>query len=288
MHKKSFLSWLWYAVRLVAGAGIYAVGFRLFLYPNAIVGGGVSGIAMILNYLSALPVGLLSILLNIPIFIIGWRKFGFRFMLGSLAGMLLSSVLVDLVGLLEVTATQEPLLAAIYGGLLSGLGLGLVFSTGATTGGVDIVAKLLRLRMPHINMGVLILGLDALVVLSFALLFRRYDSAMYAIISMFIMSRAMDLVLYGTVNAKLCYVITENSEGVSRAILENLGRGVTVLRGAGGWSGEEKTVLLCAVGRRQAVQLRQLVQQVDDSAFLIITDAREVFGKGFADFERED
>ena len=264
------------------GSVIYAAGFQFFMYPNAIVTGGVSGIAMIINYLTALPVGVLTVVMNIPLFIFSWKKFGLRFILYSLAAMLFSSILVDLLSLLQVEVTHEPLLGAIYGGVIHGFGAGLIFRTGATTGGTDIIAKYLRRKYQHINIGTFILAMDVVVIIAFALIFRRYDSAMYAMICMFITTKVIDLVLYGAVNSKVCYIITDDTAAVSAAIMQKLNRGVTLLHGAGGWSGKEKDVALCVIKQRQIVELKQTVREIDEKAFVIVSDSREVFGEGFS------
>ena len=268
-------------LKTVFGAAVYAAGFQFFMYPNAIVTGGVTGVAMIINYLASLPVGALTLAFNVPLFLFSWKKFGLRFILMSLLGTVLLSVFVDLFALLDVFVTHEPLLGAIYGGLIHGLGLGLVYRAGATTGGVDIVAKFLRLKYPYINFSTFILGLDAAVILAFALIFQRYDSAMYAVICLFISTKMIDLVLYGAVNSKVCYIITDESQKIKDGIIAELRRGVTFLHGRGAFSGRDKDVILCVIRHRQIVELRRLVERTDPGAFMIVCDSREVFGQGF-------
>lgn len=269
-------------LKIIVGSFIFALGFQFFMYPNAIVTGGVSGIAMIINYLTGLPVGVLTVLMNIPLFLFSWKKFGPRFILYSLSSMLLSSLFVDLLALVPLEITREPLLGAIYGGAIHGLGSGMIFLTGATTGGTDIIAKYLRHKYQHINIGTFILGMDVVVVAAFAVTFHRYDSAMYAMICMFITTKVIDLVLYGAINSKVCYIITDESVKIKDAIMEKLGRGVTFLHGEGGWSGKEKDVVLCVIKQRQIVELKQLVKRIDEAAFMIVSDSREVFGQGFS------
>ena len=167
---------------IVLGALIFAVGFRLFMYPNNIISGGVTGVAMIINKLSRLPVGVLTIVLNIPLFVLAWKKFGLRFIVDSLVGMLLSSIFVDLLAIPNIVATTEPLLASIIGGVLKGLGLGMIYWEGATTGGSDIVAKLVRKRYPYINFGTIVLVLDAVIIVAFAIIFNDWQAAMYSVI----------------------------------------------------------------------------------------------------------
>lgn len=269
-------------VKIVIGAALYAVGFQFFLYPNAISTGGVTGIAMIINFLTGFPVGVMTIIINIPLFIFSWKKFGLNFIIASLVGTILASVFVDLFAQIPLEVTHEPLLGAIYGGIIKGFGLGVVYQAGATTGGVDIVAKFLRHRYQHINFSTFILGLDVVVIVAFAVIFKRYDSAMYAIICMYIASKMIDLVLYGAINSKVCYIITEKSAEIKDGLVNQLHRGVTFLHGKGAWSGEERDVILCVIKQSQIVELKHLVRAVDDHAFVIVSDSREVFGNGFS------
>ena len=281
-QQRSVRQWIVVYLKILIGSALYAAGFQFFLYPNAIATGGVTGIAMIINFFSGFPVGIMTLIINVPLFLFSWKKYGLSFILASLAGTVLSSVMVDVFSLIPLEVTHEPLLGAIYGGIIKGLGLGIVYHTGATTGGVDIVAKFLRQRHQHINFSTFILGLDAAVITAFAVLFKRYDSAMYAIICMFIASRVIDLVLYGAVNSKVCYIITDKSEEIKDGILNDLHRGATFLNGEGAWSGQTKHVILCVIKQSQIVELKQLVKAKDDQAFVIVSDSREVFGNGFA------
>lgn len=268
-------------IKIVIGSALYAAGFQFFLYENEIVAGGVTGISMIINYLTGLPVGVMTIVINIPLFAFAWKKFGIRFIIASLAGMLVSSVLLDLCALVTLNITTDAFLASVYGGIITGLGLGLVYSGGGTTGGIDIAAKFLRRRHPHINFGTLILILDAIIIAVFAVLFKKYDSAMFAVVSIFITSKVIDLVLYGVSNSKLCYIITDDSEGINAAISERTGRGVTLLHGQGGYTREDKEIILCVIKPQQIVELRRIVHEIDENAFVIVSDSREVFGNGF-------
>ncbi len=268
-------------LRIALGSFIYAIGFQFFLYRNAIPTGGVTGIAMILNYVTKIPVGALVFVMNIPLFLAAWHFIGFRFLLGSAVGMALSAVFVDLFSLLPISLTSEPILAAVFAGVIKGFGLGLVYSTGATTGGIDIAAKFLRRRYQYINFGTIILALDIAIIIAFAIIFRLYDSAMYGIVSMFLCSKVIDFVLYGAATSKMCYIISDKSDRVKEDIVRHLKRGVTVIHGEGAYSGKEKQVLLCVVKRQQVMELRTIVQAGDENAFMIFTDARDVYGEGF-------
>ena len=268
---------------IVLGSVLFAAGFQFFLYPNSIIVGGVSGIAMIINYLTDLPVGVLNIVLNIPLFILAWRHFGTKFIVSSLVGMLLSSVLVDLFALLNYCPTQDMLLACIIGGAVKGFGLGIIYYAGTTTGGTDIVAKFVRLKFPYINFGTLLMLTDAVIIIAFAVIFKKVEGAMYAVISMFVVSKVIDLVLYGIDNSNVCYIISEKSEQLVQDITDRLHRGVTILEGEGAYSHQNKQVLLCVVKRTQIADIRKIIKNIDENAFFIITDAKNVFGKGFGD-----
>ena len=273
---------------ITVGSALYAAGFQFFLYHNAIPTGGITGLAMILNYLTDLPVGVMTIVMNVPIFLVAWKVIGLRFIIASLGGMALSSVFVDLFALLPVNATTDPMLACLFAGAIKGLGLGLVCSVGATTGGVDIVAKLLRRRYQNIRFGTLILALDLVIIAVFAVIFERYDRGMYGAVAMFISSKVVDFVLYGATTSKMCYIISDENERVREALVTKLHRGVTVVKGIGAYSGQEKQVLMCVVKRQEAMELRRLVRESDEKAFLIISDAHDVYGKGFTNLDSKE
>lgn len=268
---------------IIVGSALFAAGFQFFLYPNSIIVGGVSGIAMIINLLTKLPVGLLTIVLNIPLFIIAWRYFGTGFIVSSLVGMLLSSVFVDLFALLSISPTNDMLLACIIGGAVKGLGLGIIYYAGATTGGTDIIAKFIRLKFPYLNFGTVVLITDCFIIVAFAVIFNKVESAMYAVITMFVVSKVVDLVLYGIDNSSVCYIISEKSDQLVTDITDRLHRGVTILEGEGAYSHQSKQVLLCVVKRTQIADIRKMIKSIDENAFFIITDAKNVFGKGFGD-----
>lgn len=268
---------------IAIGALIASAGFEFLLYPNNIVVGGVTGIAMIVNKLTGAPIGALTIAMNVPLFIVAWKKFGLRFIIDSFIGMALSSVFIDLLAIPHISLTAQPLLACIIGGVIKGFGYGVVYWEGATTGGSDILAKLVRRRYPYINFGTITLILDASVMVAFAVIFTNYESAMYGVIAMFVTSRVVDLVLYGIDTSNVCYIVSNRSKEVADQITSTLHRGVTILHGEGAFTGEEKQVLMCVVKRSQSVEIRRLVKNADEDAFLIVTDAKNVFGHGFGD-----
>lgn len=280
---KLALPYLW----IVLGSAVYALGFVWFYMPNRIAYGGVTGIAQIINAIFGWPsIGVIIILVNIPLFLAGWRLLGRRLLINSLLATALSSLFIDLISGLYTFSAMEPLLACIYGGVSMGASLGLIFLQGATTGGTDIAARLLKLRVGWLPMGRIILILDLVVIVSAAAVFRQLDSALYGLVSLYISTLVMDGVLYGTDTAKVAYIISDHYQQIADAITRDMDRGVTILHGEGSWSGTEKKVLLCAFKKRQITELKRTVKELDPDAFLIVCEAHEVLGDGFRKYDK--
>ncbi len=278
----------WDAAKILFGVLVTGFAFRCLTFPNNIVSGGVTGVAQIINLLTGFPVGVCTILINIPLFLWAWKSLGRRFVVLTGICMFLSSLAIDLMEPYAKPLTSDPLLAAVYGGLFKGAGFGAIYTTGATTGGVDIPVRMLRRKYPHINFGTISLGINAVIIFGFALIFQRYDSAMYTLICMYISNKIINLILYGPVNSRLCYIISDRSEDLRHAITERLGRGATLLQGHGAWSGKEEQVILCVVKPPQIAALRRLVREIDESAFVVVSDARSVYGQGFESIQQDD
>lgn len=269
-------------IKIILGATIFAMGIQWFYHPAQLLSGGITGVALIINYINShFRVGIMMIALNVPLFVVALKHYGWRFIASSFIGMISSSLIIDFLGTFRIDFTTQPILAALYGGVLTGFGLGLVYSTGATTGGTDIIAKLIRERFPYLNFGTLILYLDAVIIAAYAVIFHKFDNAMYTVVGIYVASKMIDLVLYGTSQSKLCLIISEHSDEIKEAIVEKLHRGVTVLYGKGAYSGADKQVLLCAIKHQQIVEIRNVIRGIDESAFVIVTDARDVFGQNF-------
>lgn len=267
---------------ITLGAVVYAIGFQYFMFPNHIVAGGVTGIAMILNRFTNWPVGMTVLVMNIPLFLIAWRHFGLDYLIGSLVGTAISSVCVDLFASTGIVATTDPMLGSIIGGVIKGAGLGMIYYVGASTGGIDIVAKMLRQKYQQINFGTIVLILDVVIVAAYAFVLQRYQSAMYSLIGMYVVSKVVDLALYGIDNSSLCYIVSEKSEELAKEIISgHVHRGVTILEGEGAYSHQTKHVIMCVIKRTQIGEMRRLVRRVDERAFFIVTDAKNVFGNGF-------
>ena len=274
-------------VKIVFGSAVAAVSFRYLTYPNNIVSGGVTGICQILNLLFGLPVGVMTIVLNIPLFLLARKTLGRSFVIYSGICMVLVSAFIDLLEPIASPVTTDPLLSAVYGGLLNGLGYGVIYTTGTTAGGTDILTRLMRRKMPYLNFGTISLSLNAAIIVVFAVIFHNFESCMYTVICMYICNKVVDLLLYGPSNSRLCYIISDHSEELRDAITHQLGRGVTMLKGTGAWSGKDKQVILCVIKPVQIGSLRRLVREIDVSAFLVVGDARCVYGHGFDNIQEE-
>ncbi len=265
---------------ITAAAAIYAVAVSLFLDPNSLAPGGVTGIAIILNRLAGMETGTWMFVINIPILVIGMWKFGWKFILSTLYCTAVTSFFTNL--LTPVGAvTADPLLAALVGATLMAVALGLVFKAGATTGGTDIIIKLLRLKFPHLKTGFLFLLTDAVIVTASAFVFQNLDTALYAGIVVFINSVLLDLVLYGRDGAKMFFIISDSPETIVSRLLEELDISATYISGKGAYSGLDKKVILCVVKKPLSPKLEEIVRQEDPTAFTIITSASEIYGEGY-------
>ena len=277
------------AVLLITLAAlIYALSFVWCFDPNGIAFGGITGLAQIVNRLfPAAPVGVTVIVLNIPLFILGWQLIGGKLLVSSLYAMFISSVFIDLLTPLYDWQPMEPLLACIFGGLLMGASLGVVFLQGATTGGTDLAARLLKLKFKWLPMGKLLMGVDLAVIVLVALFFRNLNTALYGLVALYISTLAMDGILYGLDNAKVAYIISDHNDEISSAIVQDLDRGVTILHGQGAYTGAEKQVLMCAFKQREIAAIKAAVKDIDPDAFLIVCNAHEVLGDGFREYKKD-
>lgn len=277
-----------YAI-IALGSLIFALGFDWFFAPNQIAMGGVTGLAQVINVLiPALPVGILTIILNIPLFLAGWKLIGFHLLASSLFSMAVSSVAIDVIAAWYTFPPMDPLLACLCGGAVMGAGFGLVFAQGATTGGTDIVARLLKLRFPWLPMGKLLLVPDGVVLALAAVAFGQVETALYGAVALVVMAKVMDAVLYGTDASKVAIIVSDRWREIADVLLREQDRGVTILRGQGAYTGAEKQVLMVAFPQKEIVQLKRTIRDLDSSAFLIVCNAHEVLGEGFGDYHKEE
>lgn len=266
---------------ITLSCALYALGFNWCFSPNHLSVGGFTGIAQIVNYFSpGLSIGLLVVVLNVPLFLLSWKRVGKIWLITTLYATVVSSAFIDLLAGVYTFSPMEPVLAAVYGGVLVGLGCGLLMRQSATTGGSELAARLLKLRFPAVSIGTLCLLVDGIVTISYAAVFRDLTQALYAMAALFISSKVTDWVVYGGNAAKVAYIISEEYEAITRQLLA-LDRGVTLLDGRGGFSGKPKNVILCAFSRGQIVAIKAIVKEADPEAFIIVCDAHEVMGEGF-------
>ena len=270
----------------LAGALIYAVGLGFFLEPNRLSAGGVAGIALLVSQTLPIGTGILILILNIPILLLGMWKFGVRFMGMTIGVLVVSSPLIDLFASWGAL-TEVPLLAALAGGALMGTGMGVLYRAGASSGGMDVVAKLIHLRFPHFRTGAIFMVLDSVVVAATALVFRDIDLALYAAVGILVSTYLLNIVLYGSDEARMVYIISDKPEELADMILKR-DRGVTFLQGYGAYSGNEKKVLLCVLRPKELPFARELVASCDPNAFMIVAGASAVFGEGFKPYGAED
>ena len=276
----------WIIVTL-AGSAIFALGFDLFLMPNDLNPGGISGLSMIVVELLGFgSVGTLSILINLPLFLLGGIKIGRRFFFGSLLGMTASSVLIDAFAFMGLNGT-EPLIGALYGGVVCGLGLGLVFVCGTSTGGSDILVRLLKLRYRNVPIGQISMTFDAIVVILTGLVFHDVTKALYTGVTVFVLGKVLDAVVYGFDYSKVALIISKEYEEIARQIGLKLDRGATFLHGEGSYSGRQTKVVLAAIKRQQLAELKEVVTAIDPDAFIIVQEAHQVLGDGFSRYTKD-
>ncbi len=272
---------------VITGASfLYALAVALFLDPNSLAPGGVTGIAIILNRLTSVETGTWILLLNIPILALGIWKFGVKFLLSTLYCTVMISVFTNMLAGVGAV-TNDPFLAALTGSTLLAVSLGCIFKAGSTSGGTDIIVKVLRLKFPYLKTGSIFLATDAAIVTASAFVLRDIEKAIYAGLTVFLVSKILDLVLYGQDEAKLMYIISDRSEVITRRLLEDLDIGVTHMKGKGGYSGEDKNVIFCAMKKRLAPKAEDIVKEEDPSAFMIVTSATEIYGEGYKSYFSE-
>ena len=265
----------------------YAVGISLFVEPNNIASGGVTGIAIILNKAIGGSTGIWFFVINIPILLIGMWKFGFKFLMSTVYCTTIISVFTDLLSRYGSPLTNDVLVATIAGGILTAIGMGGVFKAGATTGGMDIVVKLCKLKFPYMKTGSLFLIMDFLVVLASAFVFQDIDRAFYSAMEVFVTSTLLDMVLYGRDGAKLIYIISDKSEKIAARLLDELNIGVTYMEGQGAYSGREKKVIMCVTKKQIAPRAEEIVKEEDPNTFMIVSSASEIYGEGYKSYFSE-
>lgn len=280
--KRAFLEYL----GIGFGCILTALGLVIFLVPNKIAAGGVSGLATVLHYLTGFPVGTAMLIFNVPLFIIGVKVLGRHIGFRTLYGIIILSLGTDLLEPFLPVLTHDPLLASLYGGVVSGLGMGLVFKFRGTTGGTDLVAALLHRFFPGISIGQGLLIIDAFVIALAGVVFNA-ELALYAVVALFVSSKIIDLIQEGFNLAKALFIISDHADEIRVDILTKMGRGVTTLCGKGGYTGQPKNVLLVVVSRAEVAEVKELTLSKDPRAFVILTEVHEVMGEGFQEWMQD-
>lgn len=265
----------------LAGSALYAFGFAYFIEPNNISPGGLTGVAAIVNYLLGLPTGAVLFCLNIPLLILGLKKMGSNFVIKTLFVTAVTSVLIDLFAAVLPDFKGERLLAAIFGGALSGLGLSLVMLKGATTGGIDIIAVILKQKFPYLGIGRLVLILDSVVITLAAICYKEIETALFAVVAIFISGNLLDAMLYGSDKGRLVFIVTNKGGEVAKAIFNNINRGVTVLPSYGAYENKNNQTLICALKVNEVDNAIKTVFHTDPNAFTVVTVTGGTFGRGF-------
>ncbi|MBQ8732722.1 MAG: YitT family protein [Oscillospiraceae bacterium] len=263
------------------GGLLVALGIRLFTAPNEIAPGGVTGLATIFNHLFGLPIGGLILGLNLPVFALGWKSEGRTYVLRSLLSTGILTLMVDVVCRPVPPYEGNPLLAALFGGVLMGAGVSLIFLRNSSTGGTDILSRALVRRFPHISIGKFMMGIDLLVVLTGIMVYRNIEAGLYAVITIFVATRVVDGILCGVEEGRLVFVVSSKAEEIAGEVLSHLARGVTLFKTVGAYSGREGHTLLCGVGKVEYFRLKQIVHRVDPDAFMISATAGQILGEGF-------
>ena len=286
---KKYIEFIWDIFLLTLGSLVFAVGVACFLDPNSIASGGVSGIAIIITkFTDVLSTGTVIALINVPILLVGTIVFGFKFLGSTMYAVLVSSLAVNIFGEYVGALTDNLLLAAVGGSVLVGAGVGLVFRTGATTGGTDVIVKLLRLKFRHLPTGIVFGIVDGCVCLLSGLVFHNIEIIIYAVISLMLQGMIMNKVLYGSDSARMIYVISTENKAIASRLMEEVDVGATYMQGNGAYTGKEFDVLMVVLRAKQLPRARDIVKQVDDGAFMIVTNATSVFGEGFKKYDSEE
>jgi uncharacterized membrane-anchored protein YitT (DUF2179 family) len=269
------------AAAIVVGSGLTALGIASFTMPNNIAPGGVSGLATAIAHVIPVPVGIMSLLINVPIFLLGLRTLGWKPLVKTGISTVLLSVLIDLFTLLPIQYTSNILLAAVMGGALMGIGIGILFTRNISTGGGDLLSLILKRKRPHLSLGSLMMVLDGTVVAIAVLVFGEVEVALYSIVTIFCCSKLIDAIIQGVDYAKVVYIITENGEDIVRRLTLDMGKGVTQVFARGGYTGRDKMMIMTVSRRTELAEVQKIMRECDPAAFVIYLDATEVHGEGF-------
>lgn len=266
---------------IAIGSFLYAIAVSAIIDANMLSAGGVTGISTLIHHFSGIPSGLLVFVINIPIIILGIVKLGGRFIIKTAIATIFVSISLEITERFIPTYKTDDILAALFGGIIMGLGLSLVFMRGGTTGGVDIIAKVINRRFRHLTVGRVLLTMDGIVILLTAFAYKNIETALYSVIAIFVSSKVMDTLLYGSDKGKIIYIVTSCPEEISKQIIEQVGRGVTMLSAKGAYTGKERQMLMCTVRLNEVSAVYSVVNELDKNAFIVVGEAGEIIGEGF-------
>ena len=284
---KKYAEHIYWVAKIFLGCAVFALGMDLFLFPNDLTAGGISGVALILTHITGFStVGIITAMINLPLFLIGGKKIGLKFFVGSLFGAAFLSLFIDLFAFLPPLET-EPLLGAVYGGVLCGLGAGVVFGSQASTGGSDIIVRLLKQRYRNMPLGHLTISFDFIVATLTGIVFGDMTRTLYSLIAIFVTGQVLDAVIYRFDYSKVAIIVSKRHEEISHGIGTEIDRGVTYLYGQGYYSKEDTKVILTAVKKNQLSELIQLVNRIDPEAFIIVQEAHQVLGNRFKHYSND-
>lgn len=291
MSKRQKLrEYLWTIFKLTIGSALYSLGVAYFLDPLDLAPGGLTGIGIILDNFIPLGPGVIVFILNIPILALGLRRFGKEFLLSTCYSTVLISILMDVFRGWNggIGVTENYLLAALAGGVLMAVGMGLVFRCGGTTGGVDVIIKLVHLKYRHVKTGTILLLIDMTIVAASAIAFRNIELGLFASVALFVNSTVFDMVLYGTDEAELVYIVSNHHQEIAERLLKEINVGVTALEGEGAYTKQDRRVLMTVAKKQNFPKIKDVVKEVDSEAFMIVSKATEVFGEGFKNAHKEE
>lgn len=284
--RKNILKTMIDSVYFIVGVAVYSVAVNMFLSPDGISPGGFTGLAVIVNHLTQIPIGIMLFIFNIPVLVWGYLKMGGVFILKTSFVTVLMSFCIDISAQFLPPIKADGILSSFFGGMLMGLGLSLVMLRGATTGGIDIIAKLINRRYRHLSVGKIILAADGLIIILTALTYKNIETALYSAVAIYVATRVIDVLLYGADRGKIIYAVTKQPDAICREINETMGRGVTRLSVVGGYTGENRAMIACAVRAHEAAAVHDIITEYDRHAFIVVSDAGEIIGEGFKSNDR--
>lgn len=270
---------------LIIGAFIYSAGTQSFIVPANIAPGGAVGIALMINYITGLPVGRMTLMVNLPLLVLAWFYLSRRFAIRTAVACGICSFILDyVVAPICPLYMGDRMMSSLYGGILVGIGMAFIFMAGSTTGGSDVAGYLMQKKYPHVQIGRALLIIDGVILSLSTFVFHNIDAALFGMLSLYAQTKVIDTIIYGGDAGSNASIITTHADEIAKRIIQELDRSATILPGKGAYSGQETTVVLCTVRKSEFSRLKRIIQETDENAFVMVTETTEVFGLGFKDF----